>query len=1013
MAGGSLLRIGVSGLIAQQAALRTTGQNIANTDTPGYSRQRVQLGTQTPQISGTAYQGTGVRINGIQRVVDDYVVTQLRLDTAAFSELNTYSANMDQVDSLLADATTGIAPGIQAFFGALNAVSDDPTSIPVRQLVLSQAEGLTKRFETVQSRLEQINNTLNQQMDAIATEVSSLAEGIASLNKSIVFATGRAQDAPPNDLLDTRDELIRKLSELVSVNVVSKENAEVDVFIGTGQALVIGNRSNQLKAIPGETDPFRNDLAFVSNGNVQRVSQAIKGGQLGGILSFRDNVLDRTINSVGRLGLTVVDAVNKQHALGLDLNGLFGGSFFADINELESRRARIVADNDNLSGDKALLSVAILDTDQLTESDYILAFPGPGGERYVLSRVSDGEIIQKGVLTGVLPDIIVAEGFEITFESGAAEAGDRFLVQPTRYGARDIRVDIEKPVQIAISSAIRGESNIGNEGTATIASTKALDITAKSFDVPGELSPPLVIVFTSQTTYDVLDNTNPAKLIDLDPPLRNLRYTPGVRNEMLPSNLGQTAVTSDGLLAGRLPDAFVRTPEDTASNGYVNEILSIRTVDPISGVVTLQPDVNISAGESARNIATRLTSLTGVNASANTKVFLSDFSNDPDGILPFELSINGVQVNVPTDPDEPELLNPNYLADIISNNSALKNLGIIARSDGITLTLESKLGDDISVAIRGDELDQVTLSDVTGKTLLMQGAGGTTPAILAGNVDRSAGFNFDSNGPYRFSISVNGESTQQIALSGSQVLGRDVVAEIQRAIDASGVSNGDVVVSMDTLGQVLLTTKLTGAAATLDIIDVSPALVAAVGFAPGNAIGADVKNEAVVGGILNVVMEDGVSFMSNALSTSGNLFEGEPEVKSTLLGFQITLNGVAEAGDKFNVDFNLDGVSDNRNGLALTSLDTAKLIEGSSVSLLESYGRLVSFVGALTSQGQINAEASESLLQQSQLRRDSIAGVNLDEEAADLIRFELAYNASAQVISIARSIFDTLINTFR
>jgi len=533
--------------------------------------------------------------------------------------------------------------------------------------------------------------------------------------------------------------------------------------------------------------------------------------------------------------------------------------------------------------------------------------------------------------------------------------------------------------------------------------------------VPGQLSPPLVIQFTSATTYDVLDNSNPARPIDLDPPLRNLSYTPGIRNDMLPSSIGQTAVTSMGLLAGALPAKLTRTPEEgIATNGYVNETLSLRTVNPLTGVVTLQPDVTIGEGESARNIATRLTSLTGVSASANTEVFLSDFRNASDGLLPLEISINGVQVNVPSDPNEPELLNPNYLADSINANAALQNLGIVARSDGETLRLESKLGDDISIAARGDELDQFKLSDVKGNELTMSGAGGTSSAELVATVDRSAGFNFDSNGPYRFSISVNGSVMQEISLSGNQVLGSDVASEIQRAIGASSLAPSDVVVSLNTDGQIVINTSARGEEAILEIIDVSPALVAAVGLSPGSrSTGADVKNEAIVGGVLNVVLEDGVSLSSNALSTSGNLFEAEPEPRSTLLGYQVTLDGLAETGDKFSVEFNMDGVSDNRNGLALTSLETVKLIEEGSVSLLESYGRLVEFVGALTSQGQINAEAGESLLQQSQLKRDSIAGVNLDEEAADLIRFELGYNASAQVISVARSLFDTLINTFR
>ena len=296
----------------------------------------------------------------------------------------------------------------------------------------------------------------------------------------------------------------------------------------------------------------------------------------------------------------------------------------------------------------------------------------------------------------------------------------------------------------------------------------------------------------------------------------------------------------------------------------------------------------------------------------------------------------------------------------------------------------------------------------------MTGAGGSTPAVLQGSVDRSAGFNFDLGGPYSFSLSLNGGPGQTITLSGNQVLGSDVVAELQQRIDAANsISAGDVIVSMDATGQISLTTSDTGPDASIAIVGVSANTNFALGFVPGASAGSEVRHEVTVGGILTVVLEDGVTLTSNAVATSGNLFRAEPEALSTYLGYQVTLNGIAKAGDKFTINYNSKGVSDNRNGLALTAIETARLIDGSSLSLLESYGRLVIFVGVLTSQSLINTEASETLLQQSELSRDSVAGVNLDEEAADLIRFELAYNASAQVISVARTLFETLINTFR
>lgn len=1011
MAAGSLLNIGVSGLLANQSALRTVGHNISNADSPGYSRQSVEQATTTPQFTGAGYQGSGVQVEGIRRIVDEFAVSQLRLDSSVYQELESFSSNIEQIDSLLADATTGLAPGIQNFFAALHAAADDPTSIPVRQLVISESESLVQRFGTVQSRLEQQNDSLNKQLDTIASDISSLAQGIADINKSIVTASARGPNSAPNDLLDKRDELLRQLSELVSVNVVAKEHDSVDVFIGSGQGLVVGDRASQLKAVPGETDPFRKDLAFV-NGNVQQtVTQLITGGQLGGILDFRDQVLDQTTNSVGRIALTITDSINEQHALGLDLDGLFGGLFFADINSAENARGRVSADKDNRSGNETTLSVTIEDTNQLTDSDYVLAFPGPGGQRYVLSR--DGEVVQKGILAGALPDTIEAEGFVINVEQGEIQEGDRFRIQPTRFGGRDIAVELERPERLAMASAISGQASLGNNGSAKILSTQAIDVTTPAFDVPGQLSPPLVIVFTSPETYHILDNTNPAKPVDLVPALRNQRFTPGIQNRMLPDSAGQTSVTSDGLLAGKLPNNVTLAPGETSTNGYANETLTLTTVDPRSGIVSVQKPVEVTAGEPASTIARGLNALTGVTASAVTTVSLSGFTNAEDGALPMVLTINGITVNTPTDPNEPGLLSPNYLADIISANPNFAAAGISAQSDGEILILTSTDGDDITVGVRGDAGDSFLLTDEFGGTLPISGAGGSTAAALSGTADVSAGFDFTLGGPYRLSLSVNGSTTEEILLGGNQVLGSDVVRELQNKLDANNTTAGDVVVSMDLRGQISLTTTALGGDANIQIVDVSPGLNVALGLTPGDSSGAEVRNEVTIGGVLNVVMEEGVSISSSATQVTGNLFTANPDARSTYLGYQITIDGIAEVGDKFVVEFNADGVSDNRNGLALTAIETGKILEGSSVTMQDSYGRLVEVVGARTAQSQINAEASEALLQQSQLARDSVSGVSLDEEAADLIKYELAYNASAQVISVARSLFDTLLNTFR
>ena len=642
-----------------------------------------------------------------------------------------------------------------------------------------------------------------------------------------------------------------------------------------------------------------------------------------------------------------------------------------------------------------------------------MSFPGPGGLRYTLSRVDDGEVIRTGLLSGALPDTIEAEGFDITLDAGTIQEGDRFLITPTRFGGRDMAVEIERPERLAIGSAITAQASLGNNGSAKILFTEAIDVTTPAFDNPGELAPPLVIVFNSPESYDVLDNTNPARPVDLVPPIRNQRFTPGIQNQLLPSSEGQTAITSDGGLAGRLPNDFTLAPIETSTNGYANETLTITTVDPATGIVSVQPSVQVSQGEQASSIASNLNALRGVSAAAATKVELLDFANDPDGALDMVLSINGIAVNNPADLNEPELLSPNYLADLITANQAFVDAGIVARSDGALLTISNATGDDITVAVRGDSGDGFVLRDQFGGELPINGAGGSIPAEITGDADVSTGINFNDGGPYRFSLNVNGGTTEEIFLTGNRVLASDVIREVQNKIDASNITGGDVRVSMNLQGQLSLTTRERGADAVIEIVDVSPALNAVLGFVPTLSQGADVRNEVTIGGVLDVVMENGVSLSSSATQVAGNLFTAEPEARSTYLGYQVTMDGIAEVGDRFTVDYNSEGVSDNRNGLKLTAIESARILDGSSVNIQESYGQLVEVVGAKTAQSQINTEASQALLEQSVLNRDSIAGVSLDEEAADLIKYELAYNASAQVISVARSLFDTLLNAFR
>ncbi len=517
----NLFGIGLSGLLSHQSALGTTGNNITNANTPGYSRQRVNFETSSEQFGGVGYIGTGTKINSIERVVEQFVVNQLRVETAGFHQANAMASQLEQLDALLADESTGIAPMLQQFYAALEQASQDPTSMPVRQIVLSYAETLAQRFDALYARLQSQEQVINRQLDSLAAQATGLAEGIATLNQRIAEQSGTG--STPNALLDKRDELLRGLSELISVKVVEDANGMVNVYVGNGQPLVVGNQANALATAPSINNPARNEILFVSNTTSQEVSQFLTGGSIGGLLKFRSGSLDPAFNSLGRIALAVSDTINSQQQLGLDLDGNFGKNLFTDINNSALMQARAVPSDANDAGTDLQLQVFISNTGALTTSDYRLNITGPGPGDFTLIRSSDNQVVTTtGDLSGT---ITTPEGFEIRISGSNFAAGDRFLIQPTRSAAGDMSVALKDPSELAFAQPIRTGSSLDNSGNGAISSGEILatrdangDLQT-TFDPPGSLSPPLLVRFISGTDYELLDNSDPNAPAPLAPPV--------------------------------------------------------------------------------------------------------------------------------------------------------------------------------------------------------------------------------------------------------------------------------------------------------------------------------------------------------------------------------------------------------------------------------------------------------------------------------------------------------------
>jgi flagellar hook-associated protein 1 FlgK len=512
---GSIFNIGVTGVNAAQAGLLVTGHNIANAATEGFHRQQAVQGTQVPQETGAGFFGKGVTVDTVRRAYNQFLENAMLQAQTQGAYLDTYDAQIRQLDNLLADPTAGLSPALQSFFSGVQDVASNPASVPSRQQLISRAQALVNRFQSVDARLVEINDGVNRQLTDVASEINALAQNIARMNLEVMrYQT--TDTRPANDLLDKREAMIAQLNTLVRASTVTQSDGSVSVFIGNGQSLVLGGQAFSLAAAPSAEDPQQYGIFYVANGNQVPLGPAtLQGGKLGGLLAFRGEALTEARNQIGRVAIALAQTFNDQHRLGQDLAGALGQDFF-------QVPAAAVLDNANNTG-TAVIAATNVDVNALTASDYRLQF---NGGTWTLTRLSDNT----QTTFAAFPQTV--DGVTISLTSGAAANGDLFLIQPTRLGARDIDTLIGDPSKIAAAAPIRSALDTANTGKATISAGVVIDTTNAAFATPGALTPPILIQFTAANQYSVFDNTNPAAPVLLE---AGIAYNPAAVNDVFPT----------------------------------------------------------------------------------------------------------------------------------------------------------------------------------------------------------------------------------------------------------------------------------------------------------------------------------------------------------------------------------------------------------------------------------------------------------------------------------------------
>ena len=460
---GGLYSIGAGALNNAQIEVTTAGHNIANANTPGFSRQVANQTTNVPSFSGVGFIGQGASVTNITRVYDAFLGQQVRQANTQAAEASTYLDRMQHVDGMVGDPSAGLSPALMDFFQGMQSVAASPADMSARQSLLSSAQSLASRFHSLDAQLSDLRSQTNLDIQASVTSINTLAGQIAALNDSISLSSASAGTGQqPNDLLDQRDMLVAELNKEIRADVVAGNNGSYSLFLANGQALVLGTQAYKLSTVP-DAENIRDTQVSISVGPTQlRLRpQDLTGGKLGGLMAFRQGGLTDAQDALGRIAIAITESVNAQHQLGMDLNGDLGGDFFT----AGGSAVTVTANAGNNATVGAVVSASISDYTALEPSDYRLTYDGTD---YILTRLSDSSVNNLGP---ALPATV--DGMTISLTSVIAPAvkpasGDQFLLSPTRSGATNFAVVLSDLRTIAAAAPIRTAAATTNTGTGTV-----------------------------------------------------------------------------------------------------------------------------------------------------------------------------------------------------------------------------------------------------------------------------------------------------------------------------------------------------------------------------------------------------------------------------------------------------------------------------------------------------------------------------------------------------------------
>lgn len=495
-----IFSIGVRGILAFQAAIAVTGQNIANVKTPYYSRRQIEFAEDMFN--------DGVNIADVRRVYDESTSKFLQQSNSLFGKSAAFFQQVSELESLLGNDVNDnnkntVSSYLNDALTALRALNSDTSSIQSRAAYLNKLSALANRINDIGEQISQRQSNINQSLDTTVGTVNQIAQQIADLNEQIANANG----ADVSSLLDLREAQVQKLSEYIDFNTIIDDAGQMNILINNGTPIVFGSQAAQLSTATNPSDPDNLVLKMTMGNSTIDVTHLVSGGQIAGLYQAQ-SALQQATMALGRLSLGIMDTINAQNKLGIDYNGNLGGIIFNDINSSNAINSRSLANANNTGN--ASMTVNITDISQLKTSDYKLVFDSP--THYTLTRISDNSVVGSGTVSS-LPQQVSADGFSINIDSGTISAGDEYTISPTRGAANSMQLAVSDPKLLALGWPVKASADVANKGSGTVNVDSIIDTGNSAFSLPKQLNPPIIIQFLTPTTYQLV-NANTSAVIE-------------------------------------------------------------------------------------------------------------------------------------------------------------------------------------------------------------------------------------------------------------------------------------------------------------------------------------------------------------------------------------------------------------------------------------------------------------------------------------------------------------------